>query len=62
MSAKEKSLKISKKVPYCPECNINVKNCDCNFNCPACNEEGQYTDDHLLCPTGDCRVQRFYTQ
>jgi len=46
----------------CPECKIPKKDCDCNFNCPACNRQGTKTDGHYMCGWEDCRVMRFLTQ
>ena len=52
-----------KSIPVCPECNVILGDCKCNFHCPACDEVGEYTSSGaIICPSDDCRVGRFSTQ
>lgn len=53
--------KLTDKYNRCAEC--CVKECDCDFNCPACKTLGEYDgDDNITCPNEKCRVRRFWTQ
>ena len=53
--------KLTDKYNNCAEC--GTKDCNCDFNCPACKTLGEYDgNDNVICPKDDCRVRRFWTQ